>query len=277
MTSCICCLKDDHHSSLVEVGEYSYLQCLDCDSSFLADVDGGKQRDVHSGRRYKLLRLLFESLSYQRGHEQWLVQEMKKQKPEGKMLEVGCGAGFLLKAAELEGYDVLGMDIGDENVRFAEDYLGIEVRNQDFLSAEGAFDWIAMHQLIEHVPNPADFIIQSKLLLKPGGILMITTPNLRFAKAMVKWPRRFFIRPRLGDAFGHPPSHCVIFSPESIEGLLKKHGFKVTIWLNNPSGMKTASRIRRVFEKYVLAKLPWVIGPNMLLCAIVDESSSSES
>jgi len=221
------------------------------------------------------MRVLLESRSYQFGHEAWLVSSMQKLKPTGSVLEVGCGSGFLLKAAKDAGYEVVGMDLGGENVNFADQYLGVGVRNQNFLSATGQYDWVVMHQLIEHVPNPGDFLAKARELLKPGGILMVTTPNLSFAKAAVRVPRSLSLRPRLGDAFGHPPTHCVIFSPNSLTMLMERHGLSVVQVANNPTGMKTPSAIRRWVESKLLVRIPWVMGPNMLVCAEPTNSQSS--
>ena len=52
------------------------------------------------------------------------------------MLEVGCSAGFFLKAASEAGYEATGIDLGDENVIFGQHFLGVTILNGDFLQLE---------------------------------------------------------------------------------------------------------------------------------------------
>jgi 2-polyprenyl-3-methyl-5-hydroxy-6-metoxy-1,4-benzoquinol methylase len=128
----------------------------------------------------------------------------------------------------------------------------------------GEYNIITMHQLIEHVPNPTDFINQVKSMLSPDGVLVISTPNVAFAKRLAKLPR-----PILGDAFGHPPNHCTLFHPNTIRWILKNNGFKITAIQNNPTGLKTKSKIRHFAD--LLFKLTNLIGPNMIITAVLDK------
>lgn len=135
--------------------------------------------------------------------------------------------------------------------------------NQNFLTMKGSFDIVTMHQLIEHVPNPNDFILQAKSLLARDGLLILSTPNLSFARKMAALPR-----PILGDVLGHPPNHCVLFKPSGMRLMLRNNGIIVKSINNNPTGLMTTSKIRRIAD--IIFNATKVIGPNMIVTGVAD-------
>jgi SAM-dependent methyltransferase len=100
--------------------------------------------------------------------------------PGRRLLEVGCGAGFFLKAAERLGWNVLGIELSDEAARFAATRLGLNVRRQraeDAPIPPGSFDAAGMFDTIEHLFDPRSVLTAIARALAPGGVLAITTPN----------------------------------------------------------------------------------------------------
>lgn len=261
MPSCLAC-HTDSTDALVTVGEWTYWDCAGCGAAFLDEALLDRQDEVHTGRDYKLNRLLVEARN--RHHNQWLTALLKRHatSPGGRVLEVGCGAGFFVKELEREGFTASGIDLGPENTNFAKTYMDIDVQGCDFLTApiEEGLDWVVMHQLIEHVPQPSKFIARAKDLLRPGGSLLITTPNLRFARKMLKVARlRRGPLKVTGDALGHPPSHCVLFEPSSLKRMLEDQGLETVDVGHNPTGFKDGDSLepkrvlRRTVDKLLLA------------------------
>jgi SAM-dependent methyltransferase len=165
---------------------------------------------------------------------------------------------MFLAEAERLGYRVTGLDLGPENRLFAAEFLGVEVLDGDFLAAE-------FEQLIEHVAAPGQYVDKARQVLKPGGHLMITTPNLAFARPItqvLKW----LGQPPIGDALGHPPNHCVLFEPKTIRWLLGSKGFSVISIQTNPTGLKKQRPVRRLIDSTML-RIPKPLGPNMLIVA----------
>ena len=97
-----------------------------------------------------------------------------------RLLDVGCGPGFLLEAATRMGYDVRGIDPSAYVVAIAQETFGPRVRQgtihtADFESAR--FDVVVAFDTFEHVYDPLRFLDAARDLLKPGGVLAITTPD----------------------------------------------------------------------------------------------------
>ena len=141
-----------------------------------------------------------------------------------RCLELGCATGeFSALLAEC-GADVTGMDISNaaiveasrryENVRFV-------VGQIEDLSTDGRFDALFLFEVIEHVLSPSQFILQASRILKPGGILVLTTPNLACGDAVGfdRW---------LG--FQMSFEHLYFFTPAGARLLLGRFGFRVEKW-----------------------------------------------
>jgi len=95
----------------------------------------------------------------------------------GRLLDVGCAAGYFADEARKVGWQVVGCDISEYATRHAE-RLGIRVIRGDFVSADfggEVFDLITLFNVIEHLPEPRRVATKLYRLLKPGGVLAVET------------------------------------------------------------------------------------------------------
>jgi 2-polyprenyl-3-methyl-5-hydroxy-6-metoxy-1,4-benzoquinol methylase len=101
--------------------------------------------------------------------------------PEGaRLLEVGSGAGLFLKAAERAGWNVAGVELSEAGAAFARDTLGLDVRHgraEAMPFAAGSFDVAVMFDVLEHLFDPRGVLGAVRRALRPGGTLVVTTPN----------------------------------------------------------------------------------------------------
>lgn len=113
-----------------------------------------------------------------------------------RVLDIGCGSGvFANLVAELEGVHVLGVDGNADAVTFATSHydnprLKFQHGLVDELSFEpGTFDRISLLEVIEHIyPAQASALVRGcHTLLKPGGRLVISTPNRRSLWPVLEW------------------------------------------------------------------------------------------
>jgi len=138
---------------------------------------------------------------------------------QGRLLDVGCGAGeWLLKMRE-RGWSVEGCDF---------DRHAVEVARQSGLKVEcgplekqnypaNSFDAVTLNHVIEHIPDPHHILAECFRILKPGGKLVLFTPN------NASLGRRIFKESWRGL---EPPRHLHLFSMQSMHGILAAAGFQ---------------------------------------------------
>lgn len=136
-----------------------------------------------------------------------------------RLLEVGCGAGFFLKAAERAGWTVEGIELSEEGSRFAIERLQIPIRREPAESSTiepASFDVAAMFDVIEHLFDPRAVLSAIARALVPGGTFVVSTPNIDAASRYllgVDW------------AVLSPLEHVYYFSEDSLRRLLEATGF----------------------------------------------------
>jgi 2-polyprenyl-6-hydroxyphenyl methylase/3-demethylubiquinone-9 3-methyltransferase len=106
---------------------------------------------------------------------------------QGKaVLDVGCGGGILAESMAARGAKVTGIDLGGANIEVARLHLlesGLEVEYREVaverLAAESpaSFDVVTCMEMLEHVPDPASVIAACGRLVKPGGLVFLSTIN----------------------------------------------------------------------------------------------------
>ena len=118
--------------------------------------------------------------------------------PDGgppRVLDVGCGTGFLLEQLANRGYTGVGVDLSPESVAIAQQRLE-ELGVQDRLRAtvgsayeppEGTFELITLTDVLEHLEDPRACLRALRERLAPGGLLVISTPNRRSLPGARRW------------------------------------------------------------------------------------------
>jgi 2-polyprenyl-3-methyl-5-hydroxy-6-metoxy-1,4-benzoquinol methylase len=148
------------------------------------------------------------------------------------LLEIGCGEGWFLEAADQAGYAVRGLDYSRDGLsRFHPGYLdratfGDALENLDHLIAAGeAVDVCVMEHVLEHVLDPEALLARLPRLLKPGGVAAITVPNdfspLQLAARQTGAVDR--------DFWLAPPQHLNYFNAQNLPRLLVRLGFEVRV------------------------------------------------
>ena len=97
--------------------------------------------------------------------------------------DVGCGAGLLAEPLARLGAEVTGLDAAPENVAAAREHalgqgLAIDYKVGSVEALEpGGYDLVTSLEVLEHVSDPRGFVDGLAAVLKPGGLLIVSTPN----------------------------------------------------------------------------------------------------
>jgi 2-polyprenyl-3-methyl-5-hydroxy-6-metoxy-1,4-benzoquinol methylase len=156
--------------------------------------------------------------------------------PPGRLLDVGCAAGFALTALRERGYDVFGVELSEPMAALARRRLGAEVVHCGVLEEGlfgGKFDVITMFDVVEHIEDPVAFLATARRMLNPGGVIVFETQNVAspFAKLMgVKWQHYKF------------QEHLYHFDPKTVRVLLAKAGLELVEWSPRRGGKYVSLR-----------------------------------
>ena len=142
----------------------------------------------------------------------------------GRVLDVGCGEGGLCAELHAAGWrDVFGLDVSRSRVaRARRNNPGVEFFDELLPNpriAGSSMDLVVMDNVIEHMPDPVSQLAAVRDCLRPGGRLVVITPNMEsgcFRLLGRRWT------PELS-----PHAHIFLFIPSSMRTLLARAGFEV--------------------------------------------------
>lgn len=115
--------------------------------------------------------------------------------PGGRVLDIGCGGGFLLEELARRGYSGVGIDLSPESVEIARTRLR-DIGASDRLDAmvgsayeppEGPFDLVTLTDVLEHLEDPRACLAALRRQMAPGGLLVVSTPNRRSLPGARRW------------------------------------------------------------------------------------------
>ena len=152
---------------------------------------------------------------------QRILRTIHHHKPNGKMLDVGCGAGSFLELAQKIGYEVYGQEISPLFVEHCRKQKGLTIYDGELESLQlppASFDIVTSFDVIEHHPYPKNLLREMRRLLKPGGLLIVGTHNIGnfFARLYRNRWRHL-----------HPIGHLTYFTRNTLGKMLEDSGFNI--------------------------------------------------
>ena len=178
-----------------------------------------------------------------------------------KLFEVGFGNGLFLALAQKRGWRVDGIDTSPMNVRVAHERFKLNLRQGFFESlADDGHRWdaVAMMDVIEHTDQPYALLAKAYGLLKPGGILLLGTPNEgSFFRALSNalWKLSAGVM-RSGIDKIYFLEHVAYYDRGTLAELLRRAGFEPLKSFYAETDL----------EKYRLRPLERLIGKAILFC-----------
>lgn len=149
-----------------------------------------------------------------------VLEELEKHTPKGKLLDIGSSTGFFLSEAKNRGWQTVGIEFSAWSKKIAEDRFGLEIYAkplEELNWPKESFDAVAMLDVIEHLTDPRQVLREAGKILKPGGTLVLTTPDSGSwlaRRAKEKW-------------YAVLPGHLFYFSPKALTRTLEETGFRV--------------------------------------------------
>ena len=210
-----------HHTS----DPYRMVGCMTCGFRYTRPLPTFEELDRLYGSAYygettpsffswDRLRLLLHSTVL------WQRRRALLNHQAGRLLDVGCGDGDFAATMKRRGWEAYGTEFSTAARQLGE-AKGVKVHQGDVASAQfpnDFFDVVTLWHVLEHVPDPTAELTEIYRILRPGGLLVLETPNiasLTFQLCKKSWFP-------LGI-----PGHLQHFTPETLNRFIQRAGFSL--------------------------------------------------
>lgn len=200
---------------------WHYRHCRACAHAVLAPVPSATELARYYNGLYQVPKERYAAAA-QRSFR-YLHELLKSTAPGNRVLELGCSYGFTLANLRALAWQVSGVELDARAAAFARETLNIpvEVASADQTPLpRDAYDAIMLLHVIEHLTDVSGVLHRCHDALRPGGVILIKTPNVTSLSSRLcggRWE------------WSAPPEHLRLFSPRSLCSTLERHGFEVLI------------------------------------------------
>jgi len=247
-------LLTEKHPGYMEELTYKIFECQYCDTQFVnpktapenlyesiytnSDRLPGYDRYHRFATQIKDVDNPLIWLSHQEKAYEFVYHFLRRRSSKGiRILEVGCGLGYLTYALRSAGYNAFGCDLSSDAIKKARSYFGDYYYVADATDIQSLdavlFDVIVLTELIEHVSDPVSLLSGLKKRLSKGGTILMTTPNKTYANPGAIWETE------------NPPVHLWWFSETGARRMAERAGLE--IHFHDFSGAIHASAARPPF------------------------------
>jgi SAM-dependent methyltransferase len=202
---------------------YVFIACQDCGVIFADPMKAGTKEWYENHAFYAAPGEPKDNKPFY--EEQFLTQTLRS--GQNRLLNIGCGYNQFLRKLESAGYEVTGVDLNEQVIRFTKEKLGIKkayaVSVDDFIVSHSTdkFDFIVFFEVLEHLENPGEFLLSLKKILSPKGRIVFSMPNRNRLLPQTHWA-------------DYPPHHLTRWNRQAVRRALEKNGFIVEKSLISP-------------------------------------------
>jgi len=231
---CPVCGSADAHPVVSRRG-FSYVRCHRCQATYVAPAPSAEEvANIYQDPSYFAGNTEIGYGDYVAMHKVlaphfrrrlWILGRWLPER--GRLLDVGCADGFFLELARADGWEVAGVEISEPMAEETARQLGVPiVTSIEKLPEDAVYDAVTLWEVVEHFREPVTELRRLVRRLRPGGALMLSTPNVGHWQAM-----------NAPDAWNLfcPPAHLVLFTDVSLKVALEKAGYSgIRIWKVSP-------------------------------------------
>ena len=206
--------------------EFQIVQCSSCGLAFTEPVPQGLEwrryypdsyyGDAQANRFPRIVEWLQNRLYASRARK---VERLAN--GPGRVLDIGCGRGFLLRSFQRRGWDVAGTEMSESAAAYARQKLDLPVHVGKFEEVklpENSFDAVVMWHVLEHFERVDNALREVNRVLKPGGIFLVAVPNFGSLEARLARDKWFHL---------DVPRHLTHFTSGALARCLVRNRFQV--------------------------------------------------
>jgi SAM-dependent methyltransferase len=260
---CPLCGGEQRKRLYTEHGAIGIVRCLGCGLLYACPrVKSPEQAYWGDAEAYaEEARLIFEGKATHHRDPNYLeeLRLIQRFQPAGRFLDVGCNMGMLLRHVRRMGWEAVGVEPSPSLAKLATERWGLRVYNC-FLhelpkEEEGAFDVIALSDVLEHITEPLPFLSDVRRFLADTGVLYVKVPNGRWNLFKQQALGLLGRRPTQGiwDSY----EHVVHYTEETLRAMLRRGGFQpCLVTISRPVQVPVWERY---VGRYYLYPSPWVL------------------
>ncbi|HDY67170.1 MAG: class I SAM-dependent methyltransferase [Candidatus Scalindua sediminis] len=177
------------------------------------------------------------------------LKKMERYRKLNRILDIGCSFGGFLNASKNRGWDVNGIEAVYEVGKYGKELYGLDIFFGTLDEAQlkpSSFDVIRLNNVIEHIHFPTEFLLKVSVLLRKGGLLIVSTTNYGSFSVLICGKDWIYFDGQ---------HHIYLFTPATLKKLLDKNGF-TTILLNTKRiHVRIKDNISHNMVKEILFKL----------------------
>ena len=194
-----------------------HVKCSNCHLIYVNPIENGERiKEGYSQRKSVDASIIQESRLHAAKAQIGLIKKYKK---GTSLLDRGCAEGFFLYNASKAGYATKGVELSQDAAEYAQKEFGLDVeagRFEESRFAGNCFDVVTLWQVLEHLPYPLTTLKEVYRILKPGGLVVVSTPDIRSITARI-FRKRWWNITRL---------HINQFTTKMLKAILENAGFK---------------------------------------------------
>ena len=169
-------------------------------------------------------------------HTHAVVARLLQAEPHCReVLDIPCGEGAFLARLAALGLAGQGADLANRLTLAGARFTAADM-NAPLPFADGAFDAVVCIDGIEHLERPFDFVRECHRILRPEGVLILSTPNISALRSRWRWLLTGFHnkgKVPLNERDPTPWHHINLLSFPALRYLLHRHGFRITAIATN--------------------------------------------
>lgn len=227
---CLLC-QSSKITTLIKRSDYKMIKCRNCGLFYrLPQISREKYLENYLKHYSEVDPSLRIAYSRKKLYKRFLRQIDHIKGKETRLLDIGCGLGYLLFLAKNEGWKTYGMELNPDLTKAGNKKFMLNFKCGNFEESNfpaGYFDIISLWNVFDELYDPFRCIPKIKTILKPGGLLYMRIPNsafhvsiYKFQKILGKWNLEY-IMPRQSFIF-----HGFNFSQKTLKWILSHNGFK---------------------------------------------------
>lgn len=221
--ACPMCMGDGL-PAFVKAG-YPHYRCSRCGSLFVFPTPTHEELAAYyvDAARQQVSQLCWQGSSRHAHHAwAWAARRAEELAGLGPLLDVGCGAGQFLSFVHTLGWqDLAGVELSPAAAGIARKASQARISCADFSDVKlepGSLAAITMWDVFEHLREPRDLLCRCVKLLRPGGVLIVSTPNARGLTLRTRGEHSFLVV---------PPEHLVIATIRGLNAAAESAGLAV--------------------------------------------------